>query len=149
MAALPCSTARIAPRMALHIVPFYAAALALLFVLLSGLVIRGRGKHQVIMGSGGIPDLERRIRVHGNFAEYVPFTLLLLLMAELLEVSAVVLHLLCLCLIVGRLLHAWGVSRIEENLRFRVSGIVLTLSALGGTALAILFIGLRAYPGRA
>lgn len=63
--------------MILHIVPSYAAALALLFILLSANVIRGRGQHKVALGSGGMPNLERRVRVHANFAEYVPFTLLL------------------------------------------------------------------------
>ena len=126
--------------MNVHIVPYYAAALVLMFIVLSANVIRGRGKYSVTLGGGGVHDLERRIRVHGNFAEYVPFTLLMLTIAELRGQSAVVLHLLCICLIAGRLLHAWGVSRPIENLSFRVAGIALTLTALGGAALAILAI---------
>lgn len=125
--------------MTLHIVPPYAAALALLFILLSANVIRGRGQHKVALGSGDMPDLERRVRVHANFAEYVPFTLLLLMMAELRGTLTLVLHVLCLCLIVGRLLHAWGVSQPVENFRFRISGMAFTFTALGGAALAILF----------
>ena len=42
------------------------------------LMIRGRGRYQVTIGADRAPELERRIRVHANFAEYVPFTLLLL-----------------------------------------------------------------------
>jgi len=124
--------------MALHIVPYYAAGLALVFILLSINVISGRSRHKVTLGSGGVSDLERRVRVHGNFAEYVPVTLLLLAMTELRGQPASVLHALCLCLIIGRLLHAWGVSRQIENLGFRASGMALIFTALGGAALAIL-----------
>ena len=52
------------------IMPWYAAALALIFVGLSIRVIRGRGLHRVNLGSGGVDDMERRIRAHGNFAEH-------------------------------------------------------------------------------
>src|SRR3954452_8780420 len=97
--------------MGLHIVPPYAAVLALIFVLLSIYVIRGRGRYQITIGSGAAPDLERRIRVHANFAEYVPFTLLLLVIAELRGAPPGWLQIMCLCLLVGRVLHALGVSR--------------------------------------
>lgn len=125
--------------MPLHIVPYYAAILALLYILLSLHVIRGRGRFKVALGSSNNSDLERRIRVHGNFAEYVPFTLLLLVLLELRDPSPFVLHGLSLCLVAGRLSHAWGVSRPVENFRFRVSGMILTFTALGGAALAIIF----------
>ena len=69
----------------IQIVSWYAAALALLYIGLSARVISGRGLHRINLGSGGIDDMERRIRMHGNFAEYVPLTLLLLLMDELRE----------------------------------------------------------------
>ncbi len=120
------------------IVPFYAAVLALLFVVLSIHVIRGRGRYQITIGSGGTPDLERRIRVHANFAEYVPFALLLLAMAELRGASAFALHAMCLCLLVGRLLHAWGVSRTSENLRFRQAGVALTFTVLVAASVSLL-----------
>src|SRR4051794_11609247 len=124
--------------MNLHIVPTYAAALALLFALLSIYVIRGRGRYQVTIGADGAPELERRIRVHANFAEYVPFTLLLLVLAELRGASSGWLHVMCLCLLVGRVLHAWGVSRARENLRFRQAGIGLTFTALTSAAITLL-----------
>ena len=126
----------------LVIIPYYAAFLALIFILLSLNVIRGRGKHRVALGSRDISDLERRIRVHGNFAEYVPFTLLLLTIVELQGLPHAILHGLSLCLILGRLSHAWGVSQAAEKLTFRVAGMVLTFTALGGSALAIIFGGM-------
>ncbi len=121
-----------------HVVPVYAAILAFLYIGLAALVIRARGTHRVVLGTGGAAPLERCIRVHANFAEYAPFTLLLLLMAELRGVAAVVLHVLCVCLLAGRLVHAYGVSQVRENLRFRGAGMVLTFIALGGAALAVL-----------
>ena len=39
---------------------------------------------QVGLGDGGEKTLLRHIRVHGNFGEYVPFILMLMLMGELL-----------------------------------------------------------------
>ena len=68
--------------MTLRVVPLYAAMLALLFVLLSVNVIRARRSHRVTLGVAGNVDLERQVRVHANFAEYVPLTLLLLAMAR-------------------------------------------------------------------
>ena len=67
--------------MDLAIVPRYAAILALLFVFLSLAVIRARREQRVAIGVRAEGGLERRVRVHGNFAEYAPFALLLLTMA--------------------------------------------------------------------
>jgi uncharacterized membrane protein YecN with MAPEG domain len=92
----------------------------------------------VTLGSGGVGELERRIRVHANFAEYVPFSLLLLAMAELRGLPKPALHVLCGCLVVGRLLHAWGVSRPREDPRIRVSGMILTFIAMSGASIGLL-----------
>ena len=120
-----------------HIMPWYAAVLAAVYVGLSARVVRGRSFHRVNLGSGGIDDMERRVRAHGNFAEYVPLTLLLILLDELRGLPPFAVHGLCLCLLVGRLSHAWGVSRVEHHFGFRVGGLGLTLTALGLAALAV------------
>lgn len=126
--------------MTLSIVPYYASILAPLFALLSVNVIAGRQKHKIALGTGLNSDMERRIRVHGNFAEYVPLTLLLLMMLELRGASPVVLHGLCISLTFGRVVHAWGVSRPPENFKLRVCGTSLTFLALVGAALAMPFV---------
>ena len=36
-------------------------------------------------------------------------------------------NLLCVSLLFGRLLHAYGVSHVKENYQFRVAGMALTL----------------------
>ncbi len=122
----------------LAIVPYYAAVLALVFVALSVNVIKGRRERRVAIGVSGAGDLERRVRVHGNFAEYAPFALLLITMAELRGTPPLVLHALCASLLLGRLAHAWGVSRTDEDLRFRVAGMAATFAAIAGAALALI-----------
>ncbi len=124
--------------MELAIVPYYAAVLALVFVALSVNVIKGRRERRVAIGVSGAGDLERRVRAHGNFAEYAPFALLLIAMAELRGTPPLVLHALCASLLLGRLAHAWGVSRTDEDLRFRVAGMAATFAAIAGAALALL-----------
>jgi len=47
------------------------------------------------------------------------------------------LHPLCLCLLLGHLAHARGVSRIPENFRYRVAGMAGTLTAIVGAALSL------------
>jgi uncharacterized membrane protein YecN with MAPEG domain len=124
--------------MTLAIVPVYAALLALLFVMLSLAVVRQRRSGRVAIGTAGDRELERRVRVHGNFAEYTPLALLLLAMAEIRGAPGLLLHGLCLCLLLGRASHAWGVSHLDEDLRFRVAGMVATFATLVAAALTIL-----------
>ena len=124
--------------MRLAIVPYYAALLALLFVFLSVNVIKARRRHKVAIGVAGNSDLERPVRVQANFAEYAPFALLLIAMAEIRGAPSPVLHLLCMCLLLGRMSHAWGVSRPDEDLRFRAAGMGATFTAIAGAALALL-----------
>ena len=116
----------------------YAALLALLYVALSARVIRRRRAAQVAIGTTGFPQLERAARVHGNFAEYVPITLLLLLILELGGAVPWTLHLSGAALAAGRLVHAYGVSRDPENFGFRVAGMALTLTTIA--ALAVMLI---------
>lgn len=120
------------------IVPFYAALLAIVFVILSVRTIRLRRRLRIALGDAGNPTILRAIRTHSNFAEYVPMTLLLILMLELQGAHPALVHLLGLCLLVGRVLHAFGVSRDKEDYRFRVGGMTLTFGALLGAALCLL-----------
>jgi uncharacterized membrane protein YecN with MAPEG domain len=120
------------------IVALYAAVLAIVFVLLSVRVVRLRGRARATLGDAGDAVLQRAIRVHGNFAEYVPFGLLLIFFAETGGAAAGLVHALCGCLVAGRLVHAYGVSQVRETLAFRVAGMVLTFTALLGSASYIL-----------
>ena len=123
----------------MQIVPLYAGLLALVFVGLSALVIRQRGRAKVAIGAGGDALLERAMRVHANFAEYVPLAVVLLALTELQRAPAWLLHALGLLLLVGRLAHAYGVSQEKENFRFRVSGMMATFATLVIAALYLIW----------
>jgi uncharacterized protein len=87
--------------------------------------------------------LARRARVHGNFAEYVPMGLLLMALAESGGVAKLQIWLAGALLLVGRAIHAYGVSQDKEVLAFRVTGMAMTFTAIVLTALACLF---RSFP---
>jgi uncharacterized membrane protein YecN with MAPEG domain len=120
--------------MSLATTPTYAAILTLFFVFLSARVIAGRRSRSIGLGDGGSDDLLRRIRAHGNFAEYAPLALLLMALAEIQGSSAWSLHLIGCLLIVGRLSHAYGVSAGVGMAR--VTGMAMTFAALITGALA-------------
>ena len=120
------------------IVPTYAAILVLIFVFLSARVIQMRASAKIGIGTGNDPAMERRIRVHGNFSEYVPLALLLLTFMEMLHLSRYLIHVLCIVLIVARIVHAIGVTPVQENLPMRVGSVLATFAVLIIASLALL-----------
>ncbi len=120
------------------ITPLYVAISGLIFVVLSIRTLRLRHRFKVGIGSGNDPVLARAIRVHGNFAEYVPTALLLLLFVEISAGSIALVHALGLLLLAGRLLHAYGVSHVDENYKFRIVGMTMTFAAIISSALLLL-----------
>lgn len=120
------------------ITPFYAALLALLYVILSGRVIKLRMKYQVGIGDGEHVLLTRAIRVQANFAEYIPFALLLVWMYETMNGAPLLVHIFGVVLCAGRLLHAYGVSQQKEKLIYRQCGMVMTFLVIVLCALSVL-----------
>ena len=114
---------------------FYAALLAALFLFLSFRVIAQRRHARVEIGTGEDAELLRRMRVHANFAEYAPFALLLLTLAETLKAPSIWLHALGLALVAARAIHAYGLSQTPHILRFRVLGMTMTFGVIGLAAL--------------
>ena len=123
-----------------YVTPLYAAVIALLFVLLSVRTLRLRHRFQVAIGPGDEPLLARAMRVHANFAEYVPIALLLMLFVEMGTRNATLVHALGVLLLAGRSLHAYGVSQVKENFRFRVTGMALTFTVIIAAALILLAV---------
>ena len=121
------------------IVPFYAAILALLYVGLSVRTLRLRRKLRIAIGDAGNQAMLRAMRVHSNFAEYVPLTLLLLAFVEGTGAHPFFVHVLSLALLAGRASHAFGVSQLKENYAYRVFGMAMTLSTIGIAALYLLY----------
>lgn len=122
----------------------YAALLTGLFLVLSIRVIGRRRSGHVAIGYGGNPALERAARVHANFAEYAPLGLLLLLLVESCGYPRWLVHAAGIALVLGRLVHAWGVSRADEDFRLRATGMAFTLTTLG--VLSLLLLGASVSP---
>jgi hypothetical protein len=127
----------------MHIVSLYASLLALLFVALSVRAIRLRRSEGIAIGDAGNKTMLRAMRVHANFAEYVPLSLLLVYFVEAGGAPAVLVHFLGLCLVAGRASHAYGVSRVKEDFRFRVSGMAMTFTVLLVSASYLLYVYAR------
>ena len=124
----------------MRITSFYAALLALLFGVLSIRTLRLRRSLRVAVGDAGDTRLLRAMRVHANFAEYVPLCLLLVGFCEAQGTPAAWLHVALAGLLVGRLSHAYGVSRVDEPYGFRVFGVALTLTVLFASAMRLIVL---------
>lgn len=133
----------------LRVVFLYAALLASLFIGLSLRTIRMRRRLRIAVGDRGNEPLLRAMRVHANFAEYVPFGLVLLLLLALAGATPLSLHALGATLLAGRASHAYGVARVQENYRFRVVGMALTFGVLASAAVRLLVAAIASPAGGA
>lgn len=122
------------------IIAFWTLPLTLIFIWLSFRVIRYRRAERIPLGSGGNPALERAIRAHANFAEFVPFAVLLLILAEWGGAWPLLVHALGALLVAARLSHGVGMVQDPEDYRFRVCGMMGTFSVMGIAAVAA-FLG--------
>lgn len=121
----------------------YAAILACFFVYLSARVIALRLKHKVSIGDGGLDPLARAMRVHANFAEYVPLILILMAFYELGGAPVWALHGVGVALCVARFSHVYGMG-VDASFVFRQVGMVVTFLLL--LALSALIV-LRSFLG--
>ena len=84
--------------------------------------------------------LERNIRAHGNFSEYVPIFLILLFLSEYFDLlNFKYLSIICLIFIYGRLAHAICFAFYDYNPFLRISGMISTYLALLILSLILLF----------
>ena len=102
----------------------------LFYLLLSMRVMLHRKAQRIGVGTGGDEVMTRRVRVHGNFAEYVPLALLMLALLALSGVGAGLLWTFGLALLVARVLHAIGLSGSAGYSVGRFSGALLTFALL-------------------
>jgi uncharacterized protein len=90
---------------------FYAGLLGLLLIALSAQVVLARRRYRVGLGAGSEAGLQQAIRVQANFVEYVPFAVILLVMAELSGLPLPALHGVGILLVASRVLHAIGLTQ--------------------------------------
>ena len=129
------------------ITSFYLALLGLLYLKISIEVILARRKYRILYGQGSDNEIGGIVGAHLNFASYIPFILLGMFQAETSHSAPkIFLHLLGSTVLLGRIIHFLGLSRMEKvkKFKFRVLGMHLTLWPL----LALCLYLLGSYLGR-
>lgn len=106
----------------------YVVLGALLLIKLSYDVVRLRMLYRIAYGDGGFYELQTAIRVHGNAVEYIPIAAVLLVIMEMNGAEVWMVHLSGLLLMVGRLLHYYGLRNRE--FAWRHSGMAATYISL-------------------
>ena len=112
------------------ITALYAGILGFLGLVLAARVVQNRQRHRIGLGDKGNAEMQRAMRVFGNFTEYVPMILLLIGFGEMLGAHKWLTHALGGGLVVARLLHAYGLSRTSGTSTGRFVGVTLTWLAL-------------------
>ena len=121
----------------LPVTALYAGILGLYFIWLATRVIKARRVHRVALGTEH-RLVQRAARAHGNFAEYVPFALLMLALCEINGLPDWALHVLGVVLVAARVIHATGIAKEPEDFKWRVLGTSLTFTMMGVAAAALL-----------
>lgn len=121
----------------LPVTALYAGLLGLYFIWLATRVIKARRVHRVALGTEH-RLVQRAARAHGNFAEYVPFALLMLALCEINGLPDWALHLLGVVLVAARIAHATGIAKEPEDFKWRLLGTSLTFTMMGVAAAALL-----------
>lgn len=94
--------------MLFQVTALYALPLAILFLVLWFRVTTTRSNLKVSIGDAGDTGLHEKIRQHGNFVEWVPIVLILMIIAEGNKADAIWLHVSGALLLIGRLVHPFG-----------------------------------------
>jgi len=88
----------------------YAVPLGAIYLGLWMDIARTRGAMKVSIGDAGDTTLLLRIRRHGNFVEWVPMVLIMMMLGEGLGAPAMYLHVSGALLLLGRLVHPFGLK---------------------------------------
>ena len=113
-----------------EITALYVALTSLLFIGLSYRVSAQRKRSKVSLGIGDDPALEKAVRIQANLAEYAPVALLLMLVYELNGGAVWLLHLAGTVFIIGRVMHAQGLTSSAGTSVGRFSGVLATWSVI-------------------
>lgn len=108
----------------------YAGLIGLLLLLLAAAVSRLRRNLKIGLGDAGNRELQRAIRAHGNAVEWGVPAILLLLVAELNRASPLLVHACGIAIVLGRALHAVGLSRSGGYSFGRMVGSLMSWGAL-------------------
>ena len=115
-----------------------ASLLMLLHVVLMFLVIAKRGKYEINIGDGGNAEMQQAIRVQGNFVENAPIFLIGLALIELMVGANTWVLVMGAVFVIGRLLHAVGISMTTGLSMPRFIG---TVASILVTVVAACYLG--------
>ncbi len=121
----------------------YGALLGVVGFILQCLVGPLRGRHNVSLEHGGHKDLNEAIRRHANWAENVPYLVLMMALCEISGTPKAWLHALGLLLLASRIIHPIGIdaNRMAHPLRIvGMAGTVFATVGVIGTALYQVFV---------
>jgi uncharacterized membrane protein YecN with MAPEG domain len=121
-----------------NIFGLYAGLCGFLLFYLSFATFRARVATGTTIGDGGLEDMQRPIRAHGNASEYIPIGLILLFALSQLGASNLTLHFVGATLVIGRLFHAMGLLSTTGPSFGRGAGMALTyVSLLTGSLVSL------------
>ena len=112
----------------------YAGLCGLLLAFPALQTIKACRANKVKLGDGGIFVLQSAMRAHGNFAEYMPITIIMLFLLEFNGAPAWVIHVIGATFLIGCWIHAQGL--LKDDLPKRVKGMGVTLTILIGLSIA-------------
>jgi uncharacterized membrane protein YecN with MAPEG domain len=117
----------------------YAGLLGLLLLALSAQVVRARRRYRVGLGVGAEEGMQQAVRVQANFTEYVPFAVLLLVLAEVAGLPVAAVHGAGVLLLASRVLHAAGLSSSPGRSFGRFYGTAGTWLVIAALSLWLVF----------
>lgn len=104
----------------------WGGLLILLLITLSGLVVRQRRRLRIGYGDGETPELMGAVRAFGNASEYAPAGMAGLALMAMVSAAPWLIHLIGGAFLLGRIIHAVGLSRSVGATRARIVGMMLT-----------------------
>ena len=123
--------------MTFPITSLYVLPLIPIFIWLFIRVSSRRTELKASIGHADDAALHERIRHHGNFVEWVPFVLILMLLAEANGGNSIAVHSAGGLLVVGRVLHPMGLRADNPAHPLRIAGNSLNLLAVAILAVVI------------
>ena len=116
----------------------FASLFTIFYLFLSFRIGYLRGKHAQKKVTA--IKLDRNVRAHGNFSEYVPLFLILLYIFESVDlISFKYLLIICLVFSYGRVAHAICFAFYDYNPFLRISGMVSTYLGLAFLSILLFF----------
>jgi len=112
------------------ITPLLAAVFGLMYIVLSISVVRIRIGQKISLGTKDNAELDKAVRIHANFAEYLPLCLLLFWFIETITFNSRLVFWLGSILLVARVAHVLGMRDPKSLLILRKFGVVATFSVI-------------------